>query len=89
MGGLFRAPKADPAIAAQQQQELARQNELVDRQRQENEAQKAQLDAQEEARNRALTGALRGRVSLLGGDELGVEGAEARGTAPLKRRLGE
>ncbi|WP_206934146.1 hypothetical protein [Roseococcus thiosulfatophilus] len=88
MGGLFTTPKADNSAIEAQRAELARQNELVERQRAETAAERARLDAQEEARNRALAGTLRGRIALLGGDEEGVDSAEARGTETLKRRLG-
>lgn len=87
MGGMFRTPKVDTSA---QQAELARQNELVEQTRLQKEAEKLKLDAQEAARNRALTGAMRGRAALLGSDEEGVASAEARGNVvPMKQRLGQ
>ena len=75
MSALFSPPKPkgpDPALVKAQQDQITAAN-----------TRQAELDAEEEARRRALVGRARGRASLLGpSGEVGV------GTDSLKTTLG-
>jgi septal ring factor EnvC (AmiA/AmiB activator) len=84
MGGMMRAPKADPAALLQQQEALEAQRTAVEEQRQVLADQEAEQQKQRDratAARKARQGA--GGISLLANTEVGVDRA-----APLQQRLG-